>query len=359
MTDLAKNIKLKLEDSGINLDKLLQLPLEEAANQIFRVSVTSNVGRIYLVTKEEIVELLKKDFLKVNISENMFPVDADNLTSAMPREFYIMNHSVNQELAKDLTEKSNRERARQNYILDSKVNNFTKYMKEGKSKVKVYNQTQAIPKKDGKTPVCIIGYVDNQWNKLSNEAKREIITETTELVASLNPEESFVIASTQKNGFNQILISIIKRVNPKLQVVGLANEEQLMNISENDTETLKWIKSGFDEVKIEAGNQFAYSTHLADYLKENNGKMVAFGDGSHLKDHIINLHNRNGDIHLYNGKYCGSSKVDFLRGNGYEFEDSGDLLKRMGLESKLGEKQIEAVVEGIMRRTLGTHQMGE
>ena len=78
-------------------------------------------------------------------------------------------------------------------------------------------------------------------------------------------------------------------------------------------------------IKIEEGNQFDYSTELADYLKNNGGRMVSFGDGSHLKDHIINLHNKNGEVHLYNGKYSGSSKVDFLRGNGYEFADSKDL----------------------------------
>ena len=73
--------------------------------------------------------------------------------------------------------------------------------------------------------------------------------------------------------------------------------------------------------------------------------MIAFGDGSHLKDHIINLHNKNGSVHLYNGKYSSSSKVDFLQGNGYDFADTAELLEQMGIESRASQKDIDRVLE--------------
>jgi hypothetical protein len=47
------------------------------------------------------------------------------------------------------------------------------------------------------------------------------------------------------------------------------------------------------------------------------------------------------DVHLYNGKFSGSSKVDFLRGNGYEFTDSGELVEKVGGKLKLTPSQIE------------------
>ncbi len=348
LISLSDNIKTKLKSAGINLNEFLKLPKKEAARQIFALMLTSKVGKINMIAEAEYEALFEAGFLKLNLSDaqNLDLEQLDEIMAHLPREYYFYEHSLETEKLKTLTESSKAERLKTMRYLKEKIAIFKKHMQGTPSKkpVKVYNQADAIPTISGKSPMCIVGYVGNQWEALGEEGKREILSETIEIVASLNPEEVVLVASTTKGGFNECLIEIVKRVNPKLQILGFTNEEQLKRISEDD---IKWIRKNFQMVKIENGNQFDYSTELADYLKQTNGRMVAFGDGSHLKDHIINLHNRNGQVHLYNGKFSGSSKVDFLRGNGYEFADSHDLLEQLGIKGKLTEEQMQEIANEI------------
>ena len=346
LVELAENINLKLADAGINLNKFLALPKEEAARQLSNVMISSKVGKINMIAEKEYEALLNVGFLglnSVNVS-NLTVEQADLILESLPREYYFYNHSLDNEKFKTLNDTAIAERLKTDRYLKNKIAEFKKFMLGtlGSRRIKVYNQADSIPTVQGKTPMCIVGYVGNQWDELGEEGKREIISETIEIVASLNPEEVMLVASTAKSGFNERLIEIVKKVNPKLQILGFTNEEQLKRINEND---IKWIRRNCHIIKIEEGNQFDYSTELADYLKNNGGRMVSFGDGSHLKDHIINLHNKNGEVHLYNGKYSGSSKVDFLRGNGYEFADSKDLLEQLEFDCTLTQKQIDELAD--------------
>lgn len=346
LVELAENLNLKLTDAGINVEKFSALPKKEAAKQLFNLMITSKVGKINMIAEKEYEALLNSGILNlssVNLS-NLSEEQIDALIEKLPREYYFYNHSLDREKFKVLNDTAVAERLKTNRYLKNKILAFKKCMigTANNRKIKVYNQADSIPTIQGKHPMCIVGYVGNQWGELDEEGKREIISETIEIVASLNPEEVMLVASTAKSGFNECLIEIVKRVNPKLQILGFTNEEQLKRISEDD---IKWIRKNFHIIKIEEGNQFDYSTELADYLKNNGGRMVSFGDGSHLKDHIINLHNKNGNVHLYNGKFSGSSKVDFLRGNGYEFADSKDLLEQLEITGKLSQKQIDELAD--------------
>ena len=346
LVSVAENLKLKLADAGVNLNKLLALPKKEAARQLSSLMVTSKVGTINMIAEKEYEELLEAGVLNLSSTNaaTLTNTQIDVLIERLPREYYYYHHSLGSEKFKDLNDSAIAERVKTDRYLKNKIAGFKRYMmgSANNRRVKVYDQADDIPTVRGKSPMCIVGYVGNQWDELGEDGKREIISETIEIVASLNPEEVILVASTTKGGFNECLIEIVKRVNPKLQILGFTNEEQLKRISEDD---VKWIRKNFHIIKIEEGNQFDYSTELADYLKKYGGRMVSFGDGSHLKDHIINLHNKNGNVHLYNGKFSGSSKVDFLRGNGYEFADSKDLLEQLKIAGRLTQKQIDELAD--------------
>ncbi len=346
LASLTDNIKLKLANAGINLDRFLLLPKKEAARQLSNLMITSKVGKINMIAESEYESLLNSGFLTFDSNNipNLSAEQIDVLIENLPREYYFYKHSIGTEKFKILNDNAVAERLKTNRYLKNKIATFKKFMvgTNNNRKIKIYNQEDSIPTIQGKHPMCIVGYVGNQWNELGEEGKREILSETIEIVASLNPEEVMLVASTTKSGFNECLIEIVKRVNPKLQILGFTNEEQLKRIGEDD---VKWIRKNFHIIKIEEGNQFDYSTELADYLKNGGGRMVSFGDGSHLKDHIINLHNKNGNVHLYNGKFSGSSKVDFLRGNGYEFADSKDLLDQLEITRRLTQKQIDELAD--------------
>ena len=344
LLDLAENIREKLSYAGIKLEKLKEMPIKEAASKLMEINLSVVAGKINMLTLEEFEMILKKNILNLDrkTAHNMFFGEIDAITSNMPVEYYLINHSVDREFAEDLTHKSEKVRAHEKSTVKSNTLQFKSYMRTGAKQIPVSEQDKPIPTMQGKTPVCVVGYVDSQWDALSPDAREELIREATELVAALDPEKTFLITSTAKDGFNEVLIEIVRMVNPRLKIMGFLHEEQLKTITENE---LKWIKKNFSMINLQKGNQFAYSTELADYLKEHGGDLIAFGDGSHLKDHIINLHNKNGSVHLYNGKYSSSSKVDFLQGNGYDFADTAELLEQMGIESRASQKDIDRVLE--------------
>lgn len=344
LIELAENIREKLSYANITLEQIRKMPIKEAAKKLMEINLSVVVGKINILTQEEFEEILKKDILSLDrtTAREMFTGDAEILTSNMPVEYYLIHHRVDRELAEDLTARSERAKARDKTVIKSNTIQFKSYMKGGSRQVQVVEQDKPIPSMNGRKPVCVVGYVDSQWDELTPAAREELITEATELIAALDPNKTFLITSTAKDGFNEVLIEIVRMVNPKLKIMGLFHEEQLKTVTENE---LKWIKRSFSMVKVQKGNQFAYSTELADYLKEHDGDLIAFGDGSHLKDHIINLHNKNGSVHLYNGKYSSSSKVDFLQGNGYDFADTSELLEQMEISSRVSERDLKKVLE--------------
>jgi hypothetical protein len=126
----------------------------------------------------------------------MFFGDVDKLVSNMPIEYYLLNHSVDRELAEDLTHKSAKARAHETSTLKANTLQFKSYMKTGARQIPVSEQDKPIPTMQGKTPVCVVGYVDSQWDALSPDAREELIREATELVAALDPEKTFLITST-------------------------------------------------------------------------------------------------------------------------------------------------------------------
>ena len=341
LAELSQNLIQKLKLEGKTFDDLKSLPSEEIANKLSLLCLSVDFGKMSMITESEFVALVEKGFLDIDFEDVLDVEKLDSVIEVMPEEFYVINHSVDNALAKELNDKSREENKLRASTIKARSEGLRKYMRVKQPPVQVYGQYQPIPVKNGKQPICIIGYVDNQWDKLSSEAKKEIISETIELVSALDPNTSFLIATTEKEGFNEVLIEIVKKVNPKLEIVGVAHEKQILELKQGAGKQLKWLRDNFNGIKIERGNQFDYSTHLADYLKDNDGILVAFGDGSHMKDHIINLHNKNGKVHLYNGKFSGSSKVDFLRGNGYEFADSSELLERIDGKTYLTPSQIE------------------
>ena len=341
LAELSQNLIEKLKFEGKTFEDLKKLPPEVAAEKLASICLSVNLGKVSMIREEEFKILIEKGFLDINFEETLSIDDLSDLLQAIPEEFYVISHSVDNSLSKELNDKSREESSIQAKTIKARSDGLKKYMNVKVPPVQVYDQKQPIPVKKGKQPICIIGYVDNQWDKLSDEAKKEIIAETIELVSSLDPNKNFLIATAEKEGFNEVLIEIVKTINPKLEIIGLAHEKQILDLRQGASKQLKWLRDNFNGIKIEKGNQFDYSTHLADYLKENGGALIAFGDGSHMKDHIINLHNRNGNVHLYNGKFSGSSKVDFLRGNGYEFTDSGELVEKVGGKLKLTPSQIE------------------
>lgn len=355
LVELAENLREKLMYSNVSLDSLKKLPIKEAAKKLMDINMFVMLGKVNILTVEEIEELLKKDILDLDrkTAYSMYAGDADMLTANMPVEYYLTHHSVDRTIAQELNDKSDRAKAHEKTLLRSRTLQFKNFMKNGNKVVHVYAQDQPIPTLQGRTPVCMIGYVDSQWDALSPEARREIITESAELIAALDPEKAFLMATTTREGFNEVLIDIVKQVNPRLKIVGFTHEEQLKHLSGDDE---KWIKKNFTSVKIEKGNQFTYSPELAEYLKKKGGKLVAFGDGSHLKDHIINLHNKNGNVHLYSGIYSGSSKVDFLQGNGYDFKDSSDLLSQMGIKTRISEQTLRRVLTHLESRIINPNQ---
>ena len=341
LAELSQNLIEKLKFEGKSFEDLKKLPPEVAAEKLASICLSVDLGKVSMIGEDEFKTLIEKGFLDVDFEETLSIDDIRGLLQAIPQEFYVIRHSVDNSISKELNDKSIEESIVRADTIRARSNGLKKYMSVKTPPVQVYDQKQPIPVKSGKQPICIIGYVDNQWDKLSDAAKKEIIAETIELVSSLDPKKNFLIATAEKEGFNEVLIDIVKKVNPKLEIIGLAHEKQILDLKQGASKQLKWLRDNFDGIKIEKGNQFDYSTNLADYLKENGGTLVAFGDGSHMKDHIINLHNRNGKIHLYNGKFSGSSKVDFLRGNGYEFADSTELVERVGGKLILLPSQIE------------------
>lgn len=305
------------------------LSKEAFAEELCKRLEGGTLGKIVEISSEDMIHLLDSGILRLSAetAKGLTPEQKKHLTSHMPQSYYREQYTMDSKEKDLLDVECERE---SEAIKQQKADRLIEFETSAKPEdnVKIIGTGGAIPAVDGKKPIFLMGYVSKEWTKLKPEEKENVIRSATEFIASIDPKKAYVVTTCDTSGFNVIIHDIIKKVNPDLLVNGIVDEQQLETMTPKQRD---WIYKKFDNVKVEKGHLFSYSSKLVQFLNEQDGQMVAFGEGSHLKDHITNMHNNSeGRIHLFNDQSGISTKVKFLQGNGYEFSNFGDLSTQMG-----------------------------
>ena len=291
-----------------------------------RIGDKNSRERIIVVTPEDLKHLIESGILQLNAenAQQLSPEQKEQLTAHMPTMYYKEQYTMQVGLKKSLSAECDAEMVEiQKHKKESAAALENTAKKE--SNVKIVGIDGPLPAVPGKKPVFVMGYVGHDWKKLTPEQKRETIMGAVGFISSLDPKKTYIVTTCDTSGFNVVLHDIIKKVNPQILVTGIIDEQQLDNMTQQQRE---WICQKFDVVKEERGHMFSYSSKLVNFLKEQDGHMVAFGEGSHLKDHITNMHNSRGKISLFDDGSEKSTKIKFFQGNGYEFRNASDVPNR-------------------------------
>ena len=320
IADRVRKEVLKLSDQKLTIEQIAQIVSEKLG--------TVGIERIIEVTPEDLRHLLKNGITQLTAenAKKLTTEQREQLTSHMPTMYYKEQYTMNVSTKKVLNAECDAEMDEIKKHKDASISAFENSAKK-EDNVKIIGIDGPIPAVPGKKPVFVMGYVGHDWKKLTAEQKQETIMGAVGFIASLDPKKSYIVTTCDTSGFNVVLHDIIKKVNPQILVTGIVDEQQLETMTQQQRE---WIYQKFDVVKEEKGHMFTYSSKLVNFLKEQDGHMVAFGEGSHLKDHITNMHNNRGKISLFDDGSEKSTKVKFLQGNGYEFYSAGDVASRFG-----------------------------
>ena len=291
--------------------------VQDLANVVSSALKDPLKGRMIEIEPEEIVVLIESGILKLDekTAKGMSFDQKGKMVLNMPNSYYEENYSMDTAEKKALDRKCEEERSEEQTKSKNAIESFLGARKQGGAVIES-DMDKPIPAIDGKKPIFIMGYLSQDWKKLSSKEKTLNIANAVEFVSALDPQKTYIVTNCEDGGFNKVLHDIIKKVNPKIAVHGIIDASQVERISPKQKE---WIYDKFDNVKIEKGHMFTHSNKLVDFINEQDGQMVAFGEGSQLKDHLTNMHNGSGK----------STKIEFFQGNGYEFSNFSTIASRL------------------------------